>query len=79
MNYGERDLPVSIRESEMVTLDSGSVVRFEESGGARDVFVDDEWASRATLFPGMEYELDCAGCVYTLAADDAGLRVQRKK
>ncbi len=78
MEYNERDLPVSIREAEMVTLQPGTVVRFEESGGARDVFVDDEWSSRVSLFPGMTYELECEGCTYMLSAEEAGLRVERK-
>lgn len=78
MEYGEKDLPVVIKEAEIVTLGDGTVVRYEESGGARDVFVGDEWASRASLFPGMYYELECAGCSYQLEAADGGLMVARK-
>ncbi|UZP67785.1 hypothetical protein N1030_02090 [Desulfovibrio mangrovi] len=78
MNYSERDLPVVVRETEMVSLEAGAVVRYEESGGARDVFVGDEWESRASLFPGMSYELECVGCTYLLSAMDEGLKVERK-
>ncbi|GFM37417.1 hypothetical protein [Desulfovibrio psychrotolerans] len=77
MNYTDSDFPVCIREAEMATLAGGMVVRYEESGGARDVFVDDEWSSRATLFPGMNLELESGGTRYLLSADDNGLRVER--
>ncbi|MFV0348894.1 MAG: hypothetical protein ACK5JO_09935 [Halodesulfovibrio sp.] len=78
MDYSERDLPVVIREAELVSLADGAMVRYEESGGAREVFVGDEWSSRATLFPGMSYELDCPGCSYLLSAVDGGMKVERK-
>jgi len=52
-------------------------VRYEESGGARDVFVNDEWSVRATLFPGSDYCLETGGCTYMLTATDDGLRVEK--
>lgn len=77
MDYTENDLPVTLAEAEMVTLADGTQVRFEESGGARDVFVGDEWTARATLFPGSTYVLEVSGGQYTLEAEATTLRVTK--
>jgi len=78
MNYTEDDLPVEIVETEYVTLSDGTEVRYEESGGARDVMISGDFAPRATLFPGGEYLLDCAGCTYVLKATDTALAVSKQ-
>lgn len=77
MEYTERDLPLSLNEAEVVVLADGTQVRFEESGGARDVFVNDEWSARAQLFPSAEYLLETSSGNYLLTAEEATLRVER--
>lgn len=77
MAYTEVDLPVALCETEIITLSDGTQVRFEESGGARDVFINDEWSARAQLFPGAEYVLETADGKYLLVADETLLRIER--
>lgn len=77
MNYTESDLPVVIRETEVVILADGTEVRFEESGGARDIMVSGDFGPRATLFPGNEYNLDSGGASYVLTATDDALEVKK--
>ena len=77
MEYKESDLPVTLKETETLTLDDGTVVRFEESGGARDVMINDEWSPRVTLFPTADYILECGGQSYKLVAGDTDLSVAK--
>ncbi|ABM28017.1 hypothetical protein [Nitratidesulfovibrio vulgaris] len=77
MEYTERDLPLSLNEAEVVVLSDGTQVRFEESGGARDVFINDEWSARAQLFPGAEYLLETPSGNYLLTAGESTLEVKR--
>ena len=76
MDYQESDLPVVLQEGDTVRLADGTTVRFDESGGARDVMINDEFNSRCTLFPTMDYELD-AGSSYRLTAGDMDLKVEK--
>ncbi|MDR3045885.1 MAG: hypothetical protein LBU75_16740 [Desulfovibrio sp.] len=78
MSHTEADLPAVIHETEFVILADGTQVRYEESGGARDVFVNDEWTARSTLFPGSDYCLETGGCTYLLTATDDGLKVEKQ-
>ena len=77
MDYQESDLPVILREGDMVKLEDGTVVRFDESGGARDVMINDEWSARCTLFPTMDYELAAGSGTYRLTAGDMDLKVEK--
>ncbi len=77
MEYRECDLPVTLRETETLTLDDGTIIRFEENGGARDVMINDEWSPRVTLFPMTDYLLDCGGIQYRLLAGDLDLTVAK--
>jgi hypothetical protein len=75
MDYTEADLPVTLKETEVVTLADGTAVRFEENGGARDVMVNDEWSPRCTLFPGCDHMLEAGGKTYRLLAGNDDLSV----
>jgi hypothetical protein len=76
MEYTEADLPVEVKENEYLKLNDGTTVRFEESGGARDVMIGEEWTPRTTLFPGNEYMLDSGGKSFRLTATDYSLKVE---
>ena len=76
MDYSESDLPVTLKETETLTLADGTTVRFEESGGARDVMIGDEWSPRTTLFPGSDYMLDAGGKQYKLTAGGDDLTIE---
>ncbi len=51
MDYTEKDVPVKLHHGEMLTLDDGTIVRFEANGEAKDVFLDDGFAPTVELFP----------------------------
>ena len=78
MTFTYKDLPVVLRETEMVTLKDGTQLRFEANGGAQEVFVNDEWTSRASLFQGMDHDLNLPGDQVHLISEPDGLRVELK-
>ncbi|MEW5772806.1 MAG: hypothetical protein AB1916_04715 [Thermodesulfobacteriota bacterium] len=77
MDYTEKDLPVDLKETEFVTLDDGTKIRYEESGGARDLMVGDEWTPRATIFPHNDFMLEAGGKNYRIVGLDVGMRVEK--
>jgi hypothetical protein len=77
MEYRESDLPVILKETEYVILSDGTQVRFEESGGARDIMINDEWTPRATIFPDNEYILETGAGTYRLTAGFLDLKVEK--
>ena len=76
MEYTEADLPVEIKEAEVVTLADGTTVRYEENGGARDVMIGGDWSPRCSLFPTISHTLEAGGKTYTLTATDSGLMIK---
>ncbi|MCT4536254.1 hypothetical protein [Halodesulfovibrio sp.] len=78
MTFTCKDLPLVLRETELLTLDDGTQVRFESNGGACDVFVNDEWTSRASLFQGMAHDLEATDQHVKLISEPDGLRVELK-
>ncbi len=79
MNYTEADLPLTLKEAEMLTLADGTVVRFETSAEAKDIMVNDSWSPAATLFPGADYVLETGGKAYQFTAQfDAAVDVSVK-
>lgn len=77
MDYTEKDLPLVLKETEYVTLDDGTKVRYEESGGARDLMIGDEWTPRATIFPHNDFMLEVGGKTYRITGLDEGMRVEK--
>jgi len=77
MDYQENDLPVVLQEGDSVRLGDGTTVRFDESGGARDVMIGDEFTARCTLFPTMDYELAAGSGSYRLTAGGMDLKVEK--
>lgn len=68
-NFSEKDLPLDVRHGEMLTLADGTTVRFESSGEAKDVMVNDAFAPAVTLFPGSEYVLHTGGGDYRVTCE----------
>ena len=69
MNYTEKDLPVTIKHGETVSLPGNVTVRFEANGEAKDIFLGDEWAPSVQLFPACDHLIDCEGVSYKLTAE----------
>lgn len=78
MTFTYKDLPVVLRETELLTLKDGTQLRFESNGGALEVFVNDEWTARASLFQGMNYNLIISDEQIHLISEPDGLRVELK-
>ncbi|MEZ0576012.1 hypothetical protein [Halodesulfovibrio aestuarii] len=78
MTFTYKDLPLVLRETELLTLKDGTQLRFESNGGAQEVFVNDEWTSRASLFQGMDHELKTTEEQVYLMSEPDGLRVELK-
>jgi hypothetical protein len=68
MSYTEADLPLTLKEAELLTLPDGTTVRFETSGEAKDIMVGDAWSPTETLFPGNDYTLESGGGQYKITA-----------
>ncbi|OBQ45816.1 hypothetical protein [Halodesulfovibrio spirochaetisodalis] len=78
MTFTHKDLPMVLRETELLTLEDGTQVRFESNGGAHDIFINDEWTSRASLFQGMAHDLNASEQHVTLISEPDGVRVELK-
>lgn len=68
MDYSEKDMPVRLHDGEMLTLNDGTVVRWESNGEAKAVFVGDSFDATLELFPGQDHTLDAGGLPLTLTA-----------
>ena len=68
-NFTEKDLPLDVHHGEMVTLASGSTVRFESNGEAKDIMVNDSFSPAVTLFPGNTFELADGGNTYRITCN----------
>ncbi|MBU4193021.1 MAG: hypothetical protein KKD85_11995 [Proteobacteria bacterium] len=68
-SFTEADLPLELNDGEIITLADGTSVRFESSGEAKDIMINDGFAPAATLFPGNEHVFDAGGCTYRLSCE----------
>ena len=78
MTFTHKDLPMVLRETELLTLNDGTQLRYESNGGAHDVFVNDEWSARASLFQGMAHDMETNSGLVRLTSEPDGLRVELK-
>lgn len=78
MEYSEKDLPVRLHDGELLSLDGGTVLRWESNGEAKAVFVGDSFEPSFELFPGQDQSVDAEGKTFVLTAffEDA-LEVKR--
>lgn len=68
MAYSEKDLPIHLRDGEMLTLDDGNELRWESNGEAKAVFVGDSFEAVLEIFPGQEETLNIGGKYFVLTA-----------
>lgn len=77
MSYSERDLPVHLRDGDILVLDDGTEVRWESSGEAKAVFLGSDFEPLMEIFPGQEESVNIGGKFFTLTAsfeDDLEVR-----
>ncbi|WP_285908017.1 hypothetical protein [Pseudodesulfovibrio pelocollis] len=68
-SFTETDLPLELNDGEIVTLADGTSVRFESSGEAKDIMINDGFSPAATLFPGNEHVFEAGGNTYRLSCE----------
>ncbi|HCF05391.1 MAG: hypothetical protein JG774_1852 [Desulfomicrobiaceae bacterium] len=68
MSYSQSDLPVRLRDGELLVLDDGTEIRWESSGEAKAVFLGDSFEPALELFPGQDTVLDAGGLKLKLTA-----------
>ncbi|MFH1915595.1 MAG: hypothetical protein ABIK45_15130 [Pseudomonadota bacterium] len=77
-SFTETDLPLQLNDGEIVTLSDGTSVRFESSGEAKDIMINDGFSPAATLFPGNEHVFEAGGNTYRLSCEfDNSMKIER--
>lgn len=59
--YMQKDLPVTMHPDDLLRLDDGTAVRWETSGEAKDIMLNDDFNAACQLFPGCDYVLSAGG------------------
>ncbi len=59
--YTQQDLPVHIHTEDLVRLDDGTTIRYETSGEAKDIMLNDDFNAACQLFPGNEFIVNAGG------------------
>lgn len=59
--YTQSDLPVRIHPDDLVRFDDGSTVRYETSGEAKDIMLNDDFNAACQLFPGNDFVISAGG------------------
>lgn len=60
-DYTQKDLPVTLHPDDLLRLDDGTAVRWETSGEAKDIMLNDDFNAACQLFPGCDYTLSAGG------------------
>jgi hypothetical protein len=60
-DYTQKDLPVKLHPDDLLRLDDGTAVRWETSGEAKDIMLNDDFNAACQLFPGCDYTLSAGG------------------
>ncbi len=66
--YTEANLPLHLKDGELLNLDDGAVVRWESNGEAKALFVGDAFLATAEIFPGCDQTLEIGGHSYKCTA-----------
>lgn len=59
--YSQKDLPVRLHPDDLLRLDDGTSVRYETSGEAKDIMLNDDFNAACQLFPGCDHTIDAGG------------------
>jgi len=60
-DYKQTDLPVQLHPDDLLRLDDGTSVRWESSGEAKDIMLNDDFNAAAQLYPDCDYTLSAGG------------------
>ncbi|MFA6336312.1 MAG: hypothetical protein WCX48_12330 [Bacteroidales bacterium] len=59
--YTQKDLPVRVHPDDLVRLDDGTTIRYETSGEAKDIMLNDDFNAACQLFPGNDFIVSAGG------------------
>jgi len=60
-DYTQKDLPVQLHPDDLLRFDDGTAVRWESSGEAKDIMLNDDFNAATQLFPGCDYTITAGG------------------
>lgn len=69
--YTQNNLPVRMHPDDLLRFDDGTTVRWETSGEAKDIMLNDDFMAAAQLFPGNEFLLAAGGKNFRISTDFA--------
>jgi len=65
--YTEDNLPVTIHPEDLVRFNDGTTVRYETSGEAKDIMMNDDFNASCQLFPGNDYTINAGGKTFRIS------------
>lgn len=69
--YTQKDLPVRMHPDDLLRLDDGTSVRWETSGEAKDIMLNDDFSAACQLYPGGEFIVSAGGRDFRVSTDFA--------
>ena len=60
-DYTQKDLPVRMHPDDLLRLDDGTTLRWETSGEAKDIMLNDDFNAACQLYPGNEFVVSAGG------------------
>jgi hypothetical protein len=69
-DYSQKDLPVRMHPDDLLRLDDGTTLRYETSGEAKDIMLNDDFNAACQLFPGCDYTVSASGKSFRVSTGD---------
>jgi hypothetical protein len=70
-DYSQKDLPVRMNPDDLLRLDDGTTIRWESSGEAKDIMLNDDFMAACQLFPGNDFTVNAGGRDFRITTDFA--------
>lgn len=59
--FTQDNLPVRLHTDDLLRLDDGTTIRYETSGEAKDIMLNDDFNAACQLFPGCDFTVTAGG------------------
>jgi hypothetical protein len=70
-DYTQKDLPVRMHPDDLLRLDDGTSIRWESSGEAKDIMLNDDFMAACQLFPGNDFIVSAGGKDFRISTEFA--------
>ncbi len=67
-SYTQKDIPLTLKHGETLTLEDGTTVRFESNGEAKDILLNEDFSPAISLFPACDFMVQASGKSFKLTA-----------